>query len=714
MRIILILFMLIGLFCVGNAEALAECNSTVNIDSGARRSSLLDMYTVSYHSTCEGMELCFPAGHTNSSGLPYCHFLEGSSASDFEIIDPGLLLTRSGKHIYYGFLEMPELDGTKSLEIYENSANELYIINNGSVFKLIRLDTSQVPNLWDFNLDIDAMPYYLDKLTTIPTPDVFKGIVKRYPATDKELKFLAYSYYTDGDSLYYFISRDVEHSYSDEPFQFFIDEDRHDMHDMGELVKVEGLTAANIKSLTYEGLHWFIFLGFDLRNIDIASYEFLNTYYQKDAHSVYSQCAPLSGADPATFSVLDGEYAKDAQRVYCNGRVLADADVATFFVMENGAYGRDKEHMYFFDTRLDGVDADSVVFWDNGMMFKDKNNIYYNGKKVFPGADPASFEIEDWFAKDKNTVWYLESMKSLKGFVAKNFKPLGKGYVSDGRLVFYLDMQIENADAPSFQVLGKGTYAKDRNQVYAKGKLVKGADAETFELIGNGVWADGIASDEHDYARDQNNVYFLDYYDEVKAVENVDVGTFTVINNYWLKDKNKVMSRHMHEKFLDADPATFEIIDNEFTRDKKHLYRHGNLIEEADPGSFTRIDERIFKDKHNVFLNLIHIAGADPDSFDVLSSAYSKDKKAVYYQGLLVESADPDTFKVIDHPYSGQMYGSDGQHVFFKDKVIKGAYPDSFKVIGAGYAADKGGFFLEDARAASLPYINQLPPAYKF
>uniref|UniRef100_UPI00261B57A3 DKNYY domain-containing protein n=1 Tax=Muribaculum intestinale TaxID=1796646 RepID=UPI00261B57A3 len=71
---------------------------------------------------------------------------------------------------------------------------------------------------------------------------------------------------------------------------------------------------------------------------------------------------------------------------------------------------------------------------------------------------------------------------------------------------------------------------------------------------------------------------------------------------------------------VDADPNTFEELDDDYGRDKKHAFYRGDIIK-----------------------------GADGSSFRVIGKWYAADNLHVYVDGELVENADPASFKV--HSY---------------------------------------------------------------
>jgi hypothetical protein len=80
------------------------------------------------------------------------------------------------------------------------------------------------------------------------------------------------------------------------------------------------------------------------------------------------------------------------------------------------------------------------------------------------------------------------------------------------------------ADDATFKLLGNKEYAKDKNNVYYKGRLIVVADAGTFALLKGGP-----------YAKDKNHVYLLD-----TTVINADPTSFAEIGYPYGKDKQRI------------------------------------------------------------------------------------------------------------------------------------------------------------------------------
>lgn len=173
-----------------------------------------------------------------------------------------------------------------------------------------------------------------------------------------------------------------------------------------------------------------------------------------------------------------------------------------------------------------------------------------------------------------------------------------------------INTKLIDVDKASFKIL-KGSnsgvlgniYGKDKNHVYYKGQLIKDASANSFKILDNL------------YAKDKSNIF---YKTETLAA---DLASFEILYSYYAKDKDQVFSQG---KILDAvaDAKSFELIKDDWTRDK-HFY----------------------------YMNNFRIEKADYETFKIINAHYAKDKNHVFYRPFynrvdIVENADPATFRI--------------------------------------------------------------------
>ena len=200
-----------------------------------------------------------------------------------------------------------------------------------------------------------------------------------------------------------------------------------------------------------------------------------------------------------------------------------------------------------------------------------------------------------------------------------------------------------------------------------------------------------------EYIKTNNEVYYK--YAEGKdfqfKVENVDLGTFKVLNDKYAKDvKNVYFSGN--KSFEDVDAGTFEVLPADYSKDKNNVYSPENgwiqRVSGANPKTIKVLNQFYLKDDKNVFFNDEKILGADANSFIALDkeNGYAKDKNSVYYFGQKVEGANAKTFEVI----SDGEYSKDDKNVYASGEVIKGADPETFREFPeTSYSRDKNNLY---------------------
>lgn len=146
-----------------------------------------------------------------------------------------------------------------------------------------------------------------------------------------------------------------------------------------------------------------------------------------------------------------------------------------------------------------------------------------------------------------------------------------------------------------------------------------------------------------------------------------DIGNFS---NY-KKDKNYVY--YGTDIVIGADPKTFEIINDDFAKDKTHVYSKGKVLEDSDSSTF--VVGAIPKDKFNVYLLLTcedniwdqcyrKVQGADPATFEPFLGGLHKDKSQIFYGIKAIPDADMETFALHDGGKYGYSYWYDKNYTF--------------------------------------------------
>ena len=132
-------------------------------------------------------------------------------------------------------------------------------------------------------------------------------------------------------------------------------------------------------------------------------------------------------------------------------------------------------------------------------------------------------------------------------------------------------------------------------------------------------------------------------------------------------DSNTFLNNNFTSKLTqEIDVNSFFIYGN---LNKQYHNENSRIIYAKDR---TGVYMRSFCDELDYF---VKIDKADPESFKILSNCYSKDRNNVYFTNIIVGGADPTTFKVIEENYS-----KDGGNIYFQQYMIVKANIDTFEI----------------------------------
>mgnify|MGYP000876260930 FL=1 len=173
--------------------------------------------------------------------------------------------------------------------------------------------------------------------------------------------------------------------------------------------------------------------------------------------------------------------------------------------------------------------------------------------------------------------------------------------------------------------ISRDYYSIDKGKVYYGNEILEGANPKTAELIGFSL------------LKDDKNVYYMG-----KKIENADIISFKVLNEYSAKDKNHVYIGNSSIGLWKLDkienPETFEFLsdtintDSFYGKDKYNVY-YINRIFLSCFGTYTWIG---FK-----------VEGINKDKVEVLNNWFIKDDKNIYFKGKILEGVDYNTFEVL-------------------------------------------------------------------
>ena len=386
-----------------------------------------------------------------------------------------------------------------------------------------------------------------------------------------------------------------------------------------------------------------------LESADSGSFK-IDSIYGKDKNNLYFLNKKITGVNPKTFKVVGSNklIIKDDKGVYYLGREevkkIQNADLNTFEEVSKEYY-RDKNNVFYYDNydgdvkRVKGADAKSFEVIDGYALGRDKNAVYDRGKQI-KGLDPVTFEdLSGNFYKDKNGVYY-EGML-MKGIDPKSFEPfVNYTHVKDKNGIHHFYQKGNNVvvekveispeiDLKTLQPIENySEYSKDKNNVYYNFKKIEDADVKTFESEGYSI------------GKDKTGVYYGTH-----KVSGVDVNSLEVLKNDFFKDKNNIY--YKNKKIENFKPKNFEVIDYSLVKQNEDLYYFTE--DENDNTKFVLLESK----------------NVDIDTFQILDEDYAKDKNNAYYKGEIFKEAD---VKTLDKHYNKN---DDGYKIRDKKKVYK-------------------------------------------
>ncbi|WP_314394627.1 DKNYY domain-containing protein [Leptotrichia shahii] len=295
---------------------------------------------------------------------------------------------------------------------------------------------------------------------------------------------------------------------------------------------------------------------------------------------------------------------------------------------------------------LAGTIANAEYFKENGEVYYEMP--YLEIKSKVKGADAKTFENvgEDkmetigFFGKDSKNAYFLG--KKIKDVSPKGFETIKENYVKDSKNVYKIEADITDSipissdnkintkkisldelDVKTFRALENSKditsidYFVDKNNIYyayENLEKIQGADKNSFEVLGNYI------------AKDKNNVYY-----KGRKMENVDSPSIKTFGNFIGKDKNRVFYITGNEDIKDADAKSFEMMgDTYYFRDKNNIFviKYSNDFPDGE--------------------GFIKLPNIDRNSFITLSEEIGKDKNGVYYIDEKINGINPNKVKVIE------------------------------------------------------------------
>ena len=356
---------------------------------------------------------------------------------------------------------------------------------------------------------------------------------------------------------------------------------------------------------------------------------------------------------------------------------------------------------------LAGSIVNAEYLKENGEIYYEMP--YFEVKSKVKEADAKSFEsfedrnktvMDSYYGKDNKNVYLLG--KKLKNVSPKEFEILNEDYIKDDKNIYKVKLEqvlffssneintkkisVDGLDVKTFRTLENDkeietNYFGDKNSVYyiyENIDKIKEADRNSFKIL------------DYYIAKDKKNVYY-----KGKKMENVDSESFKEFGSFIAKDKNRVFYIEGNEDIKDIDAASFEMMgDTYYFSDKKNVFAIKYGGEFPDGQGFVKLKN------------------IDRNSFSTLSKEIGKDNNGVYYLGEKIDGISPNNARVIEElgqdnyilqgdnnyylMYKSQKDSDDEETEKIKTKKINDLNIDfdTFKYFGIfDYYKDKNSFY---------------------
>ncbi len=435
----------------------------------------------------------------------------------------------------------------------------------------------------------------------------------------------------------------------------------HSYFNMMELDKIYDLDPKKIKWVLpykwFTGETWFAtdwkdlyFKGDKVEDWDINTLKF-SDFWAWDKNNLYLTWTIIKWVKIDELLKISDNCFKDKINIICNFfewwwtkyHIIEWADLKTFKEIVYPRY-KDKNFVYLYWSKIELIDVNSFKIIDDNYT-KDKNNVYYHWA-VVDLANPKSFKVLKWhIAKDDKKIY--SNWIVIKDIDYNSFL-IDLNIIKDNKKVYTISphywleiVEINWVDVWTFQWIKSSygdndrvIYAKDKNNVYVVSnsdgfKVIIWADVNTFKIVENEDTPYNKLNAVSSFSKDKNNIYYF-----WKIIEWIDVASFQLMNDFYIKDKNYVfvfVIRYNNYRIISwADPKTFWrlttwFISSRYTKDKNNIYYDEKIVFWIDINTFMAIDNYYAKDKNNVYYNGEKINWESPNWFDL--EKYLKNKK---------------------------------------------------------------------------------------
>lgn len=168
-----------------------------------------------------------------------------------------------------------------------------------------------------------------------------------------------------------------------------------------------------------------------------------------------------------------------------------------------------------------------------------------------------------------------------------------------------------------------------------------------LKIFGLSILAGNIMNAE--YIKRNGEIYYRDWSEEKpRILKNIDKKSFEILENDFAKDKNNIY--YEGEKIEKIDPKSAKIFGSHFVKDEKIVFDayEKKELKDVDTKTLKSVGDYYFKDKNNAYFDMKKIdEKVDLETFVYLDYFYAKDKNNLYFYGQKVKGVSPNNFNFL-------------------------------------------------------------------
>ena len=229
-----------------------------------------------------------------------------------------------------------------------------------------------------------------------------------------------------------------------------------------------------------------------------------------------------------------------------------------------------------------------------------------------------------------------------------------------------------------------------------------------LKIFGLLILAGNIVNAE--YIKRNGEIYYREWMEQKpKLLKNIDKKSFEILENDFAKDKNNIY--YQGEKIEKIDPKSAKIFGSHFVKDEKIVFDayEKKELKDVDIKTLKSVGDYYFKDKNNAYFDMKKIdEKVDLETFVYLEDFYAKDKNNLYFREQKVKGVSPNNFKFLTSLSSVPdniiksgndfylVYENDSNEKIYAKKMDFPIDNDTFESFSMRVYKDKNNFYYYD------------------